>query len=433
MQKYFAIFSNLFFIQLFFAQLLYSGRMLRKRGYIKRLFFLIFACEIISVTTFVPMYLSGLWIIYNTLYYFIIFLLSLMMLNFLFDESIASILLCATSGYLTQNITAQIVFIISNIPGTPVSALDITTGIGALFSVLFQIPIYLATYILFYELFGKKTRSFEYDRLTKNRLLVLSMTTLLVTWIFSSIRDSFSQESLILSTISRFLSIQCCLSILYLRIYIIDVSSKEKERALIEQLYYQQKKRYEIGNETINLINEKCHDLKHQLAGSDNYLPKAELKELISIYDSTIRTGNQTLDNIFAQKTPIIRKYGIRLSPLIDGGCLEFMEIGDICSIFGNILDNAIEAVMNLENEEDRIISIKVQKKNGMIIITTDNYYNGSIILKDGLPMTKKDNISYHGFGLKSIKRTAKKYGGTMSVIADDMFHLVVMIPVQNS
>ena len=118
---------------------------------------------------------------------------------------------------------------------------------------------------------------------------------------------------------------------------------------------------------------------------------------------------------------------------MIDGEALVFMELGDICSLFGNILENAIESVSKLTNESDRIISIKVQEKASMLIITCDNYYNGTLNFADGLPISSKEDNDYHGFGLKSIKRIAKKYGGTLTINTDEMFHLIVVIPVQNN
>ena len=86
--------------------------------------------------------------------------------------------------------------------------------------------------------------------------------------------------------------------------------------------------------------------------------------------------------------------------------------------------------MLNLDKQNDRIISIKLQKKNSMVVIGCDNYYAEKISFKNGIPVTSKGDTAYHGFGLKSIKRTAQKYGGTMTANADDMFHLTVIIPV---
>ncbi len=430
MRNYFLIFSNMFSLELIIGQLLYSGKMMRRDSFRLRTVLSILVLYLISSVLYVPLYYTGLWFLSNTLYYLLVFLMSVLVLFMVFDEPWESIMLCASCGYLTQHVAAQIVFVISNVANSPVTNLDVTTAIGAFFSILFELPFYLAIYLLFYYLFGNKTRIFDYDAQTRQKLVMLSISTLLIVEVLSSIRDSFSQESIILSVISRIFSIQCCLFILYLRTYIIDVSAKERESALIRQLYHEQKKNYEIGNEVIELINEKCHDLKHRLSEINYNAAGAELGELISLYDSTVRTGNQTLDNIFAQKNPICNKYGIRISPMIDGEAISFMEVGDICSLFGNILDNAIEAVLKLDKQNDRIISIKLQKKNSMVVIGCDNYYAEKISFKNGIPVTSKGDTAYHGFGLKSIKRTAQKYGGTMTANADDMFHLTVIIPV---
>lgn len=340
------------------------------------------------------------------------------------------LLLCASCAYLLQHITSQLIMISSSLAKAQVHN---TESMDALFSIIVQ-PFFTGIlYYIFYILFAKRINKWTDNKQSGQRLINLSVVVIITVVLLSSIRDYFASESLALALISRTFSVICCFLLLYLRVYIVDASDKENEKLLMERLYYEQQKQYQINKETIDLINEKCHDMRHTIAVTGSSLQKDELKELISIYDETIRTGNSTLDTIFAEKSIMCQKYGIRLSPIIDGASLEFMEIGDICSLFGNILENAIEAVSKLDKEDDRIISIKVQERAKMIIITCDNYYSTPINYANGSIETTKDNNGYHGFGLKSIKRTAQKYGGTLTINTDEMFHLIVVIPVQNN
>ena len=89
----------------------------------------------------------------------------------------------------------------------------------------------------------------------------------------------------------------------------------------------------------------------------------------------------------------------------------------EICTLFGNCLDNAIEAVMKINDIDKRNINLIVRNVHSFISITIENYYVGNILLNsDGLPMTTKSNKDYHGFGTKSIKMIVNKYQGDLKI-----------------
>ena len=74
---------------------------------------------------------------------------------------------------------------------------------------------------------------------------------------------------------------------------------------------------------------------------------------MISIYDSMLKTGNEALDVIFAEKSLVCRKNDIKLNCMIDGAKLSFMENTDIYALFGNLMDNAIEAIEKLKDNDN--------------------------------------------------------------------------------
>lgn len=155
-----------------------------------------------------------------------------------------------------------------------------------------------------------------------------------------------------------------------------------------------------------------------------------KMRELLNIYDSSVQTGNETLDILLTERSLYCEKYGIRLSCIVDGSKLDFMSVSDICSLFGNALENAIRAVEIIEDPEERIISLKVQEKNGMLLIRVDNSFRGNLVFDGDLPQTTKKKDGYHGYGLKSIQMVAKKYAGVMRIQTDEQFVLTVMIPI---
>jgi sensor histidine kinase regulating citrate/malate metabolism len=119
---------------------------------------------------------------------------------------------------------------------------------------------------------------------------------------------------------------------------------------------------------------------------------------------------------------------------MADGSGLDFMKLEDIYAVFGNALDNAITAVMKLEDPTKRIVSLKMITWNNMIVIQVQNYYKADLQFEQGLPLTTKADRMEHGYGMKSIRYIAEKYNGTITVNADgDVFHLQIMMPVQEN
>ena len=111
---------------------------------------------------------------------------------------------------------------------------------------------------------------------------------------------------------------------------------------------------------------------------------------------------------------------------------LYYIREGDLYSLFGNVLDNAIEAVTNISIPEKRCISINAREVKNYVSISVKNYFNGSLTFtENGLPMTTNPDKDYHGFGMISIKMVVEKYGGTLSVDQDgDIFILSILFPV---
>ena len=134
------------------------------------------------------------------------------------------------------------------------------------------------------------------------------------------------------------------------------------------------------------------------------------------IYDSVLKTGNDALDVVLAEKSFICNKQQISLTGIIDGEKLCFIEESDIYALFGNAIDNAIEYLIKIENHSDRFIRIQSKETNGLFIIRIENYLKEPVELKDGLPVTTKEDKNLHGFGMKSMKMIVESYGGELFI-----------------
>jgi sensor histidine kinase regulating citrate/malate metabolism len=106
------------------------------------------------------------------------------------------------------------------------------------------------------------------------------------------------------------------------------------------------------------------------------------------------------------------------------------MDAMDICSIFGNALDNAVEGVLTAEDQEKRLIRVTLYSKNKFILICFENYFEGTVKIENGLPATTKNDRGSHGFGLKSIHYTVEKHGGSMTVNTEENWFIVrILLP----
>lgn len=210
-----------------------------------------------------------------------------------------------------------------------------------------------------------------------------------------------------------------------------------QERVSIEQMLRDSASHYALTREMVDHINRTCHDLKHNLqvlktideAQRQGYIEEAERN--IALYHELVHTDDEVLNTILAEKILHCERQGIRLSCVVDGGRLDLLAVPDLYALLGNAIDNAIECVGRFDDPEKRIISLTIRGQSSFICIQTNNYCYGELELEDGLPRTTKADKAGHGFGLKSIRYLAKKYGGRMCIsVQDHIFILQIMLPL---
>lgn len=210
------------------------------------------------------------------------------------------------------------------------------------------------------------------------------------------------------------------------------------EMANLQNVLHMQYENYRISEDSIALVNQKYHDLKHhiQLLRSEvsseeklEYLNQVEQE--IRTYEAQNKTGNQVLDTILTAKSLQCQRAGISLTCVADGKALDFMHPMDISALFGNALDNAMESVKKLANPEKRLIHVSVARQKKFLRIRVENCYAGELRLEAGIPASTKQDKRYHGFGLKSIRSIAAKYGGSMTIASKDgWFELRILFPL---
>ena len=155
-----------------------------------------------------------------------------------------------------------------------------------------------------------------------------------------------------------------------------------------------------------------------------------ELERSVLLYDSVAKTGNPAIDLVLTEISWRCVKNAIRFDYIIDGADYDFMVLEDVYSMFFNALDNAIESVTGEEDTDKRMISLRSTPQGDLVYIQMLNYCSVAPEFKDGLPVTTKRDKNLHGYGTKSLRYIAEKYGGSvrMGLTEDGFFRLEILL-----
>ena len=199
-----------------------------------------------------------------------------------------------------------------------------------------------------------------------------------------------------------------------------------------------QRDRYLQSKHDIDVVNRKYHDLKyyiHAIRAESNPDARAgymdQLEDSIRGYEtSALDTGSPVLDTLLAAKSQQADRMQITMAAVADGTAIGFVDAMDLVTLVGNALDNAIEATSSLEDPAQRLVRIAVYRQDGFAMIKVENVFRGALEVVDGLPQTTKASSLHHGYGLKNMRETAERYGGSLTAHAeDDWFVVRVLLP----
>lgn len=191
----------------------------------------------------------------------------------------------------------------------------------------------------------------------------------------------------------------------------------------------EQVKHYEQVEKTDNELRKFRHNYKNMKIGLMSLLNNkdtdgakkyvADCDELLDIDYTLYQTGNSIINAILSDKAMKVKDKGITIKFT---GLIPQTKISntDLCIIFGNILDNAIEAVEKVDDNIAKEINIDVYKKKDYLFITVTNPTKTEVAIKDNKVVTSKDDKNNHGLGLSSVEETLKKYDGHLDLDCND-------------
>lgn len=245
--------------------------------------------------------------------------------------------------------------------------------------------------------------------------------------------DRRLQEGLEIRTIIYFCGIVIAYTYGVMRDRLIYMEELNATKNVMDSQYRQ----YQIYKENDEIVNRHYHDLKHQLdliLGERDTDKRAEylqdLQKAVKIRQSENKTGNEVVDVVLSGKGLECVKNDITLTVVADGTLLGFMNKMDICSVLGNSLDNAIECVKKYNERDKRIVEFALFRQGDMTVMRVKNHFEEKLSVKGNEVVTSKGNRADHGYGIKSIRYIAEKYGGNMKIVTEEgEFILCLLFP----
>lgn len=285
----------------------------------------------------------------------------------------------------------------------------------------------------------------QYKRITRRQAWMIIAVTITAMYILFICNAVYIGDFEIIKNIS--VSMYAFISIICITLLILGINEemnklyyKWTKECMSEQLEKQLKyyhKLEEINKETRAIKHDIRNHMiiirslaqKEQLGKLEEYVEKIE--NTVERLDHSVYTGNSIVDAILNEKLQIAKEknievdFEVKLSNLLD------LDDMDLCVIFANSLDNAIEACEMIENIDARKIQMKAICDRGYFFYNIKNTARGMVkIVNKEVPTNKKDSIN-HGFGLASIRNSVERNRGNLSIISiEEEFCLEIDIPI---
>lgn len=439
--------NSLFFYRLIFmtelllGELLFSFKLPKKKGVAYKMPLVVLASYVFALIYPIPTSNA----FYSMVMFFAMFAFTYGMAFLVFDVNWKMILFTFICGYTVEHIAYELYFSLNNFfiagdskPGGIYDYNELKLFANELDLCIYFV-VFVNIYWLMYVFFARKIKSEHlFSKEDNVKIIFIGSIFIVIDIIINSAVSYYTEihyERIYVGIIALLNVLTCFFGILFI-FELAFRNNLKREYAIIQEIRKEEKKQYMISKETIDMINIKCHDFRHQIRelGKQQNINEeaiANINKLINIYDQSIKTENEALNVILTEKSLKCAKHNIKFSCLVDGTILDFISEEDIYSLFGNILDNAIDALVSTTIKDKEIV-LKVKKTGNMITISEKNAYEGNLNIQNGVIRSSKANLTHHGYGLKSIKMVAEKYNGTMEIDHSNNVFLVTLLFIRN-
>ncbi|WP_321973327.1 ATP-binding protein [Paratractidigestivibacter sp.] len=365
----------------------------------------------------------------------------------LYEASVWKAFFCVGAGYTIQNIAsglAELIFLLvrrlTPFDMDPGSLGDVTVSDTSPIAWLISAAIYIVVLAVAYELFIRRVGRGRLSEVEDRKMTAVLLMVILAVIAFDVVNKYLDKldYSLAVLLVLRGVHGAVCLFVLFVQYEMLYSRVLEAQMDAERRLAAERERQYQLSRQNIDAINVKCHDIRHQiraLADGGAVVDAGALEDIareVAVYDSLVSTGNEPLDTILSEKGLVCEGCRITLTCIADGSALGQLSPAEIYALFGNALDNAIRAVVELDDPERRSISVVVRRVGSLTSIHVENYYGGDLRFVDGMPQTTQIGDG-HGFGTQSMRRCVEAHGGTLAFGAHDgVFTLDALLPAEN-
>lgn len=242
------------------------------------------------------------------------------------------------------------------------------------------------------------------------------------------------KATLISNEISKYVLIGmiCIIVANIMTYYFFAVMNKEYESIIKSKLLEQQnealKKSISDKDAFVKEMKTVRHDIQNQLLTISQYADAGkceEIKEYVNVLTNNympnilnyINTNNTAFDAIINSKIAVCNQKNIFMEVNVQKDVEMNIPPAEIAVIFGNLLDNAIEAAK--ETTEKRI-SVEIQKSSGYVVILLCNSIKSSVLKENKNLETSKENKDLHGIGIRSVKNIVDKHNGMIQFYEEE-------------
>lgn len=219
------------------------------------------------------------------------------------------------------------------------------------------------------------------------------------------------------------------------------VRQRAEEESRIQQIeIHMLEENYQALLEVYDEKSILIHDMKNHLRTILGMIKEAKLEDCeayitqivgeIRKGENTVWTNHKILDLVLNMKFQEARKAQIKVRCKADDMSDLELSAAEICSLFTNLLDNAIEASAKCFEEMNRRMNVVCRRHGRKLVVSVSNFMEKEIDgqVMQSLKTTKKDE-KQHGFGLRSVKRTIREREGCMKVkILGKLFQITLYL-----
>ena len=415
-------------VWLLLAAFMFSHSLPRRDHYVRRLITWSLASIVLSAA--IPLLDDGL--LFVSSMFLISYIMTLLAVRFCHKAGWSTVYFVGAAAFAVDHIASMLDSI--NALNFPELLNYVDTGFMSIPIIVNYIGCRLLVYALTDYLLIKKNRDLDTDAIGFAPTFMIMIVSLIINLYLNLVFSNLVPDKTYwMSFFVYLMNILISLLLLFCQFAMVRENRMRAQLQVESLLREQAKAQYRISKENIDAINIKCHDLKHQLLAVKNVFDPREyneIMEMINSYGAEIQTNNEVLDVVFQDKNLQCRKLGIQFTCIIDGKALDFMGTTDLYVLFGNLIDNAIEAVSKLPDGETKNIQVNVRRDRGFVIVTIENSYTGELVWSEGRLTTSKSDKRNHGFGIRSIEKIVHKYNGRYSISTEDqIFSMNIVFP----